>query len=380
MFHNVTQPLHDLLARYRPDEVPVGPGPVIAYVGRDVPRELLRAAGATPYRLAGRPGHTEPADRFCGGDMDPVARSQLSRVLTGELADCAGLVISGDCEGSLRLFLYLREIQRLEPFDGVPPFTFLDLLHLPQRTSALYNATRLRQLADTLGEWTGTAVTDGALAERIRESATQRSHYQGLQRLRSAVDGPRISGVDALRVFGAGMTRDDDVHPVLLEQLVARGGELPVLEGVPVFLTGSAHDRPDVYRLIESRGAVVVGEDHDWGALSAQSPVDTGTNPFPALAAAYGRGAPASAGYGIAERAEHTARQAANAGARLVVVWLRAGDDAPAWDVHAQRDALQERGIPVVVLPGRPYTVEPDTALTEPLDGALARLSRPGVA
>jgi benzoyl-CoA reductase/2-hydroxyglutaryl-CoA dehydratase subunit BcrC/BadD/HgdB len=372
MFHNVTVPLRDLVARHRPDEVPTGPGPVIAHIGRDVPRELLRAAGATPYRLAGRPGFTEAADRFCGSDMDPVARSQLSRVLTGELAGCAGLVISGDCEGSLRAFLYLREIQRLEPFDGIPPFTFLDLLHLPQRTSTMYNVTCLRELAATLGGWTGTTVTDDGLRAAIRRVAATQALGAALRPLRSGVGGPRITGTDALAVLGAGMVRDDDDHPALLEQLIGDSAELPVHDGIRVFLTGSSHDRPDAYRLIESRGAVVVGEDHDWGALSTESSVHASGDPFAALATAYGRGAPASAGYGIAERAAHTARRASEAGARLVVAWLRAGDDAPPWDVHAQREALAELDIPMLVLPGRPYAVEADDDLVERLDRALA--------
>src|SRR3954449_9711450 len=101
--------------------------PVVAYIGRDVPREALAAAGFTPVRLAGRPGRSALADRYCGPGIDAVARTQLEQVLTGRLAGCAGLVICGDCEGSVRLFRYLREIQRLEPVPGVPPFTFLDL-------------------------------------------------------------------------------------------------------------------------------------------------------------------------------------------------------------------------------------------------------------
>src|ERR1700759_5186786 len=61
-------------------------GPVVAYVGRGVPREVRAAAGLTPVRLAGVPGRSALADRYCAAGMDEVARTQLELVLTGQLA------------------------------------------------------------------------------------------------------------------------------------------------------------------------------------------------------------------------------------------------------------------------------------------------------
>src|SRR5690242_19980096 len=135
--------LQQLIAAYesRLGPVPgeIGGRPVVVHTGADVPRELLTAAGFAPLRLSGRPGFTGPADPYCGHGIDRAAVSRLARLLDGEAAAAAGLVLSADDEGSVRLFLYLRELQRVAPRPGVPRLTFLDLVHLTQRTSAVYN-------------------------------------------------------------------------------------------------------------------------------------------------------------------------------------------------------------------------------------------------
>lgn len=362
-----------LAAAYAGEHQGTDPDGLTHYVGNDVPREVLLAAGLTPVRLAGRPGSSELADQFCGSNIDEVSRSQLSRVLSGELSRAVGLVISGDCEGSVRLFLYLREIQRLEPFPAVPRFTFLDLVHLPSRTSAVYNLSRLDQFIAEMETWSGRRITDDELAEQARLGNELRALGEGVRQLRTADGGARLSGVEALQVFGAGFSMHPRVYRALLVELLE--SHLPRHDGVRVFVTGSSHDQLAAYQLIESHGATVVGEDHDWGALSIDSPVREVGDIRSALIDAYSRGAPASAGYGIAERAAYTTRAAVAAGAQLVVCWLRRGDDAPAWDVPAQRASLADAGIPMLALPAQPYGPPFEGQVDDLLDEALASVS-----
>jgi benzoyl-CoA reductase/2-hydroxyglutaryl-CoA dehydratase subunit BcrC/BadD/HgdB len=351
---------------------------VVAYVGRDVPREVLLAAGLTPVRLAGVPGCSALADRYCDPALDEVTRTQLELVLTGQLSQCAGLVISGDCESSVRLFLSLREIQRRAPMTGVPPFTFLDFVHLPHRTSTVYNAARLDEFVAGLTTWTGQPVADARIAAQIRSANEVRTLVAALQRLRADPAGPRLTGVQALRILHAGFRLPQDTYRDLLTQLIDTSDGLPAHDGVRVFLTGSSHDHDLAYRLIEARGAIVVGEDHDWGALALGRPVDETGDVRSALVAAYGRPAPSSAGFGMAERAECTARSAAEAGAQVVVSWLRHGDDAPAQDVLAQRAALAKAGIPLVALPAQPYGGPRDCAIGDLIATEIAAVAAVG--
>lgn len=350
--------------------------PVVVHVGADVPREVLIAAGFAPYRLAGQPGRTAGADAYCGPGIDRVAVSRLARLLEGDAAAAAGLVLSADDEGSVRLFLYLREILRLEPRATVPPLTFFDLVHLPQRTSAVYNRTRLDTLIEEMGGWAGRPVSD----DELRVAAAGQDRVRALIRavgaeLRTGRGGPRLTGTQALAVIGASFVLSPERWSAAATGLLA-APDLPVHEGVRVFLTGCDHDDPAAYELIESLGAVIVGEDHDWGSLAGEGQVGGSRDIRSALVRVRSLDVAGSAGHGAAVRAAQTARMAVGCAADLVIAWSRPANDAPAWDVPVQRTALAEVGIPLVAVPPQPYGRPDADAVRALLGPVLAEPSR----
>ncbi|GAA0277025.1 hypothetical protein GCM10009527_086760 [Actinomadura nitritigenes] len=330
--------------------------PTVAYVGADVPAEVLSAAGFAPFRFSGRPGAYESASRYCGPGIDGAAVSQLARLLDGDAAASGGLALSADCEGTVRLFMYLREIQRLERHPGIPRLAFFDLLHLPQRTSAVYNRTQLDAFIAEMSEWAHRPITDADLRDAAAEHDRVRTLIRAVgTELRTAPDGPRLTGVQALAVIGAAFVSSPRVWCALAGQLLADAGDLPRRQGIRVFLTGCGHDSPSAYQLIESFGAVIVGEDHDWGALAGERDIGPSQHIRSALVRSRALAAPGSAGHAAALRAEQTARMAAACGADLVVAWTRQYDDAPAWDVPVQRKSLERVGIPLAAVPAQPY-------------------------
>jgi benzoyl-CoA reductase/2-hydroxyglutaryl-CoA dehydratase subunit BcrC/BadD/HgdB len=367
--------LQHLLAAYASRLAPVPAEidgrPVVAHVGADVPPEVLTAAGFVPFRLAGNAVGSGSAEPYCGPGIDRVAVSQLARLLDGDAARAAGLVLSADCEGSVRLFLYLCELQRLEPRPTVPRFTFLDLVHLPQRTSAVYDRGRVDVLIEEIGQWAGRPITDADLRAAAAAHDRVRAVIREVGRtLRAGPVGPRLTGAEALAVLGASFVLPPERWSALAEDLLASAADLPVHAGTRVFLTGCSHDHPRVYELLGSLGAVVVGEDHDWGALAGESPVGPAQHVRDALVRARTHAAPAAAGSSAAARAAQTARMAVACGAELVVAWSRPYDDAPPWDVPVQREHLRGVGLPLVVVPARPYGDECDddvVALLEPV-------------
>ena len=365
------QALRTLTAHYAAARTArVGHSAAVVHVGRDVPREVVLAAGLVPVRLPGAPGRTGAGDHLFGAGIDDVARTQLTRVLDGDLASCAGLAIGSDCEGSVRLFLHLWEVQRVEPHADVPPLAFVDCGHLPQPTTRAYNRVRFDEFVDQVARWAGRPIHDDDLAAAVATANGTRRLIRAIGELRTAAGGPRLSGADALACIGAAFCLSPADFAVLVGALLDEAADAPALPGVPVFLTGSSHDHAQAYELIESCGAVIVGEDHDWGGLAGQSDVDEYGPVREALVDAYWAGAPAASGYGIAERAEQTARLAARAGARLVIAWLREHDPAPAWDLCGQREALAEAGIPLLELPARPYRGAADDCVAR-VDEAL---------
>jgi 2-hydroxyglutaryl-CoA dehydratase, D-component len=351
--------------------------PVLVHTGADVPREVLTAAGFVPYRMAGDPARTA-ADPYCGPGIDRVAVTRFGRLLDGDASASAGLVLSADDEGSVRLFLYLRELLRVRPVPGIPRITFLDLVHLPQRTSAVYNRARLGALIEELGEWAGRPVTDDDLRAATRDEDRVRELVRAVgTRLRHGAEGPRLTGTQALAVIGAAFLLSAERWIALVTELLDT--PLPVNPGPRIFLTGADHDHPAAYRAIESAGVVIVGEDHGWGALAGESTVGGHGDMRTALVRSKTLAAPAAAGSAAVVRAEQTVRMALACRADAVVAWTRPYDDGPPWDLPVQRRALADAGLPLVVVAPQAYgTADEDAVRTAlaPVAGGLAGAAR----
>ncbi|MFI1023666.1 2-hydroxyacyl-CoA dehydratase [Streptomyces olivaceus] len=342
-------------------------GGVIGYVGADVPVEYITAAGLLPLRLSGTPDAPSTAgDRFLGTGLDPAARSVLTRLLDGDFGPLDGVVVSRDCEASLRLFYALRELRRVDPALALPPVHLVDVLHLPHRTTTRYVRARLGQLRATVETWAGRSIGDSALADAITAHDRLRELLTGAAVLRRSHPA-RLTGTQALTVVAATTALPVDRATALLEVLLAEADRLPEHEGLRVFLTGSPHDTDHVYTALEDSGLLVVGEDHDWGDLLSLRRTAAPTEA--ALAERYQYNGPAAPRASIRARAAHTRRAARECGAQALVSYARIRDDAPGWDYPAQREAT---GLPSVRLSRQPYG-----ALGDEAAGALAALAGP---
>lgn len=338
-------------------------GPVIGMVGQDVPGELITAVGATALRLRGEPGRdTAVADHYLGTGLDPATRSLLTLLLGREFGTLDAVVVSADCDASLRLYYVLREIIRVEPQTHIPPVYLVDILHLPRATTTRYNRVRVGQLVDVLQGWTGASITNTALENAVRLHDEIRWLQRKVSALRHAQPA-RLTGSEYLAVMGAATRLPLDEYRVLLTTLLASTDQLPVHDELRVFLTGSSHDDPGVYRAIEAQGAVIVGEDHDWGELLTEREVGAAT--LDAIAERYQHNGPTSQRSSIRQRATHTATAAAGAGAEVLLSYTRDKDEAPLWDFAAQQAAA---GMPAVMVSRQPYGAIDAGDLAEALD------------
>ena len=172
----------------------------VGYVGADVPVELITAAGLRPLRLTGNPhAGSSLGDRYLGRGVDPVARSVLTRILTGDYGPLEALVVSRDCEASLRLFYALRELHRVEPERGLPPVRLVDVLHLPHHTTTRYVHAKIAQLRAWLGQWR--PIGDDDLAGAITAHDTLR---RSLARVAGwAKNACRVGGVGGALGFSS---------------------------------------------------------------------------------------------------------------------------------------------------------------------------------
>ena len=299
--------LDELVAAYESPSLPaVG---VVGYLGDDVPRELVAAAGLLPVRLRGSvPSRSAPIDPRAGRRRAGAGRPRPGLLEGRPRIDF--LLLSHDSDSAVRLFTALRVLSRTEP---LPELWFLDLLHLPTETTASYNHDRLRELLGVLERWSGRPVSDESVAAAAAEAAETRRLLAGVEKLRRASPA-RLRGSEALAVAGAVDTLPAAEANRLLGELLADPPEPLPEPARRVFVTGSALVGTDLFRALEAHGLHVVGEH-------------------------FGRHDPA----GVADAAKA-------AGAEVVLAWIRSGDDARAWSVPALRDSLD---LPLAVLDRR---------------------------
>jgi benzoyl-CoA reductase/2-hydroxyglutaryl-CoA dehydratase subunit BcrC/BadD/HgdB len=278
-----------------------------------------------------------------------MAVSVLNRLLDKDFP-VDRVLVSHDCEASLRLFYAVRELRRIDPSLGLPEPYLVDVLHLPYRTTTAYTVTRVHELRERIADWYG-PVTDDALTTAIGLHDEQRRLLREVAAWRRS-DPPRLRGTEALAIFAAAMRLPVGEHIERLRALLADPPE-PVPDGQRVFLTGSAHDTPHVYVTLEEHGYLVVGEDHDWGDLWCAVPVHG--RGVRALAERYQFRGPVASRSSMAVRAAYTTAAARACGAERVISYARRLDQAPAWDFPAQRAALADAGIPAILLKHQEY-------------------------
>ncbi len=280
-------------------------GPAIGYVGADVPRELIEAAGSTALRLAPRRDvDTTAADRILGPGVEESMRRVLAGLLEGAYP-VERVVLCHDSDHTVRLYTALR---RLAPKIEL---LFLDLLHLQRPSSLAYSRARLEDLGRALGS--------RDLEEAIATANRARALGPRLADLRRA---GALAGADALAVLGAGTALPAARYAEILEAAldeVAGDGAPPR----SVLLLGSEQADDVVYAALDELGATVVAETHSWGEALLAGRVDESGDPLDALARHYGarpRTAPGAADVQIA--------------------WIRAGDEAVQWTLPHERRRL----------------------------------------
>lgn len=351
-------------------------GQVVGCLGSDVPEELLIAAGFLPVRVCGDPDtDLEAADRYIERAFDPLVRSQFMRLVDGSYSYLDHLIMSSSSDAVVRVFYYLRALHWADPSVPVPDPYFFDLLHTRFRTSALYNRDRAHDLRNVVERWAGRPIAGADLARAIATCEENRRLLRELGELR-APGPPRVSGVQSLIAIGASMFLPREVHSRLLSSFVeeVEGGE--PLPGVRLFVTGSVQDHPQFYELVESCGAVIVGEDHDWGNRHFAGDIDTAADPIDGIVDRYHLRQPSTHQATVSERVTALLEEVRAADAQGVIAFIYEADDAPSWDFPEQRTALNAAGIPVLLLDRQPYQLEDAEGIRRRVEAFVESVAR----
>jgi benzoyl-CoA reductase/2-hydroxyglutaryl-CoA dehydratase subunit BcrC/BadD/HgdB len=341
-------------------------GKIVGELGCDVPDELIIAAGMMPVRIyADEKSTLVEADKYLELSFDPVVKAQFEKLVDGSYNDLIDfLAISNSTDVIIRTYLYLREIKRIEPDKLVHPVEFIDWLFTRKSIHQIHNEKTVQLFWQKLEEWSGRKITDEDFIAAAEICNKDRAALRKISALRRA-QKPRITGSEALVIIGSAFFMSRSEHAQLVEQVANKAQSWPEVEGVRLFLTGSAQESTELYSLIEKSGGVVIGEDHDWGDRFSSRDCNLSYSPLRSIVDCYMLRDFSSKKAFVSQRVKSLDEAAAITGAQGVIFYINAYEEAASWDYPSQKKSLEERGILTKAFVKMSYPVSQNVGLED---------------
>lgn len=251
----------------------------VGYACAYTPVPLIDAADFSPYRVLPVGEPPDEAGSLLHDNLCPHVKIILDRALARDLPELTGMVFLNSCDAMRRLSdAWVRARPEI-------PSILLDLPTSAEPDSAAYFAGQLRDLVKALGEWGGTVPGDDELRAGVARFNRLCDLLAGL-RGRQA-EGVLLGGSPALQALY------DRCATTSLDQAIEAAKAVTALPDVdktpgdeaPIFLFGNVLPGAEVFELLESCGARVVGEDLCTGSRQFLRVTADGEDPLTALAA-----------------------------------------------------------------------------------------------
>lgn len=348
---------------------------VIGTLGCDVPDEFLIAADLLPVRVyADRSKPLVETDRYLEYAFDPMVRAQFEKIVDGTYYNqIDALAISNSTDVIIRIFLYLRELHRVEPEKAVPPVEFIDWLFTRNRLHQQRNELTLNIFRQAVDGWAGRSITDAEIIAAGEICNADRQALREMAQLRRGAE-VRINGSEALVIIGSGLFMERQEHTKLVRQVTQDAQNWPALTEPRVFFTGSSQEDTDLYDVIEATGVVIVGEDHDWGDRHYDRDYNASYTPIRAVVDRYMLREFSSKKAFVSQRVDALNRMVDATGAQGVVFYTNIYEEAASWDYPSQKKSLEGRGIPTVCFSKMTWPIPEGEALQQGLDAFAATL------
>lgn len=243
------------------------------------PEEFILAAGAHPFRIFGESDNLSGADAHIQAYGCSMVRGMLEDGLSGKLDFLDGVVFPHACDSIQRLSDIWRLNVKSLHFDVLLP------VKLDTALAKSYFVKVLARFKKDLEETLSVTIDEPALAEAIVLMNRMRSRLVRLYQFQSERPGI-LYGSDLSAVVKASMVMEKqnviDLLDVLLEDLEKEPP--PSKKMKRVLISGSTCSHPDIYKMIENKGAVVVWDDLCSGSRYFEGLVDEDKEPVQAVA------------------------------------------------------------------------------------------------
>jgi len=352
---------------------------VLGKLGCDVPDELVIAAGMLPVQVYADPeSPLTETDKYLEYAFDPMVRAQFEKIVNGTYhSQLDALAISNSTDVVIRVYLYLRELKRVEPDKPVPPVEFIDWLFSRHRLHQVRDEFVVGLFKKRLEEWAGREITDDQVRAAGRVCNENRRALREMAKLRHGGQ-VRVSGSEALVIIGAGLFMEREAHTRLVRQVTEDAARWPVLTGPRVYYTGANQEDTALYGKMEDAGLVVVGEDTDWGERSYERDFNPDYPVIRGIVDRYLLREYSARKSTTAQRVEALDREVDAAGAQGVIFYTNQYDEVATWDMPNQRKSLDARGIKHITFGQMKWPVAKNEALDEKLAEFAAEMKGGG--
>ena len=320
---------------------------ILGYFCTNTPEEMIQAAGFLPVRILSSRDTISLASRHLQSYSCSLVQSSLEAALRGDLSFLDGTVFPHTCDSIQRLSdIWVENLHLPFHWDLVLP------VKLNTESARDYLIHELRRFKLGLEEFIGHSISDDELRAAIALFNQNRSLLREIYLLRTQHPG-QISASDFFAIIKTATFIPKEDHNSRLGQLIPQlgKGQLPRGDGVGLFLVGSVCDHSQIYNLLDSSGAYIVGDDLCTGWRYFSKDVSTPGDPIEALADRLIRKVPCPCKYNPEiDRGENLLQRVIDSGARGVVFILLKFCDPHAFDYPYLKEKLEKQEIPSLLL------------------------------
>jgi len=309
-----------------------------------VPEEIIYAAELLPVEIIGKPRSYAKADAYLPSFSCSFMRGFLEKLLEKEYEYLDLLVLPSLCDSIWGFYSIWQELS---------PENRTYLLHYPAQRSkeALnYFAEEVERFKIFMETLSARDISNKDLGAAIEVYEKNRGLLKSLYELRRE-ESPPISGVEALEVVLSSMTAPKHLHNQLLEEFLSeieRREEYP--KGNPrLLVSGHIVDDPDVLRVIEDSGGLIVADDLDTGSRYFWSLTDRAAKPIESISRRYFE-LPSPYGSPFEDRIKYLMAMVRAFGVEGVVFATRKFCDPYLFDYVVLGHAVREEGVPSLLL------------------------------
>ena len=286
---------------------------IIGYFCTYTPVELLHSMGIMPLRISGSSRAAMRAYSLVPSFICPYMRGVLEKGLNGEYSFLDGIVQGYTCDAACGI------VNIWEENIGGGLFYSLPLPYNDNSRSRAFFRSRILDLIEKL-ESVGGSFSEERLKKSLDAYARVRQRSLDLYRMRYAGRLP-LAARDFLYVLLAGFIAPPEKYMTMLDTLSSdlAGADAPESDSVPVFVSGSIIESPEIFEMIEASGGMLVGDDLCTGYRNLSPLSGNGKDPIDALIDRYMRRIPCPARNRVSDRVQPLRSLVGESGAKGVI-------------------------------------------------------------